>query len=67
MSKSSKSEDPHDPTYAQLGHLLYAMPLKAIHADGQYHVSTFQTRLKALLGIDDAYFLLVWDVPHWID
>ena len=25
MSKSSKSEDPHDPTYAQLGDLLNAM------------------------------------------
>ena len=29
MSKSSKSEDPHDPTYAQLGDLLYAMPPNA--------------------------------------
>ena len=27
MSKSLKYEDPHDSTYAQLGHLLYAMPL----------------------------------------
>ena len=29
MSKSSKSEDPHDPTYAQLRDLLYAMPPNA--------------------------------------
>ena len=27
MSKLLKCEDPYDPTYAQLGHLLYAMPL----------------------------------------
>ena len=30
MSKSSKSEDPHNPTFAQLGHLLYAMLLSTL-------------------------------------
>ena len=48
---------------------MHSFPL-GVHADGQYQASTFQNRLHALLGIreiPDPYFLLPWDVSHWMD
>ena len=44
--------------------------ISAVHADGQYQAETFQDRLLELLQIGqrpDAYFLLPWDVSHWMD
>eukprot|EP00794_Sanderia_malayensis_P021154 gene21154-23234_t len=44
--------------------------LRGVHADGQYQASTFQNRLHRILGIreiPDPYFLLPWDVSHWMD
>jgi hypothetical protein len=41
----------------------------AVHADGQYQANTFQDKLLELLGAyqPDPYFLLPWDVSHWMD
>jgi hypothetical protein len=43
----------------------------AVHADGQYHTNKFQRSLYKEIGDDispvDPYFLLSWDVSHWLD
>lgn len=41
----------------------------AIHGDGQYQAATFQDALKEKLKVDenDKYFLMTWDVAHWVD
>ncbi|CAB3993719.1 Hypothetical predicted protein [Paramuricea clavata] len=44
--------------------------LETVHADGQYQANTFQDKFLELLGAyhqPDPYFLLLWDVSHWMD
>ena len=38
----------------------------AVHSDGQYQAETFQTELLKYIE-SDPFFLLPWDVAHWID
>ena len=43
----------------------------ALHADGQYHTKKFQESLYSNIGETDMaidpFFLLSWDVSHWLD
>ena len=43
----------------------------ALHADGQYHTNKFQESLYSNIGETDMaidpFFLLSWDVSHWLD
>ena len=38
----------------------------AVHSDAQYQAETFQTELLKHIE-SDPFFLLPWDVAHWID
>ena len=47
-----------------------SFPITAVHSDGQYPTHQFQNALHDKMGSNltvDPYFLMSWDVAHWMD
>lgn len=47
-----------------------SLTFTAVHSDGQYHTRQFQNALYDKMGSNltvDPYFLMSWDVAHWMD